>query len=111
MNPAKVIRERVQALTDLPNIGPAMAADLRLLGIHAPTQLIGRDPYAMYDELCAQTQTRHDPCVIDVFLSITRFMAGDAPQPWWHYTAERKAACATPAKHADRIPAPRLDLP
>jgi hypothetical protein len=45
--------------------------------------------------------------VLDVFLSITRFMAGDAPQPWWHYTAERKAA----ADHAGRIPAPRLDRP
>ena len=107
MNPAKVIREGVKALTDLPNIGPAMAADLRLLDIHTPTQLLGRDPYAMYDELCARTHTRHDPCVIDVFLSITRFMAGDAPQPWWHYTAERKAAAA----HAGRIPAPRLDRP
>ncbi|MBK9219797.1 MAG: helix-hairpin-helix domain-containing protein [Uliginosibacterium sp.] len=106
MNPAKVIRERVKALTDLPNIGPAMAADLRLLGIDTPTQLLGRDPYAMYDDLCTRTHTRHDPCVLDVFLSITRFMAGDAPQPWWHYTAERKAA-----DHAGRIPAPRLGLP
>jgi hypothetical protein len=29
--------------------------------------------------------------VIDVFLSITRFMEGDEARPWWHYTAQRKA--------------------
>ena len=39
-------------LTQLPNIGPATAADLRLLGIRSPAQLVGRDPYAMYDSLC-----------------------------------------------------------
>jgi hypothetical protein len=28
--------------------------------------------------------------VLDVFISVTRFMAGDDPKPWWHYTEERK---------------------
>lgn len=90
MNPAKVIRGQVSALTDLPNIGPAMAKDLERLGIRVPEQLTGRDPYALYDTLCALTGQRHDPCVIDVFISITRFMNGDDARPWWHYTAERK---------------------
>lgn len=90
MNPAKVIRGQVSALTDLPNIGPAMAKDLERLGMRAPEQLTGRDPYALYDALCALTGQRHDPCVIDVFISITRFMDGDDARPWWHYTAERK---------------------
>lgn len=90
MNPAKVDRRRLRQLTDLPNIGPAMAADLRRLGIERPDQLAGRDPYALYEQLCAATAARHDPCVLDVFISITRFIAGDAPQPWWAYTAERK---------------------
>jgi hypothetical protein len=44
----------------------------------------------MYEALCEMTATRHDPCVIDVFMSVTRFMAGDEPRPWWSYTAERK---------------------
>jgi len=90
MNPAKVSRERLQQLTDLPNIGPAVAADLRLLGIQAPGDLVGRDPYEMYATLCALTATRHDPCMLDVFISISRFMAGDVPRPWWEFTAERK---------------------
>ncbi len=90
MNPDKVERSRVKQLTDLPNIGQAAEKDLILLGITAPPQLIGRSAYDMYDELCEKTGVRHDPCVIDVFLSITRFMDGEAPRAWWHYTAERK---------------------
>lgn len=92
MNPAKVIRERVKTLTDLPNIGRAMAEDLQLLGIQNPEQLKGRDPYALYQELCIATGQRQDPCVLDTFISITRFMDGDEARPWWAYTAGRKAA-------------------
>lgn len=90
MNPSKVDRSRVAVLTDLPNIGEAMAKDLRLLGIHKPGQLAGKYPFEMYERLCEITGVRHDPCVIDVFISITRFMDGDAPRPWWTYTEERK---------------------
>jgi hypothetical protein len=90
MHPDKVDRTRLRALTDLPNIGPASARDLQLLGIQTPSQLVDRNPFEMYETLCDKTATRHDPCVIDVFMSVTRFMAGDYPRPWWDYTAERK---------------------
>lgn len=33
MNPSKVIRDRVVKLTDLPNIGKASEADLRLIDV------------------------------------------------------------------------------
>lgn len=85
-------------LEQVPNIGPAGAADLRLLGITAPGDLVGRDPYAMYETLCRITARRHDPCVIDVFLAAVRFMGGDAAKPWWAYTAERKAKLGGPAR-------------
>lgn len=90
MNPAKVVRSEVKQLTDLPNIGKASAADLRLLGIETPVQLLGKNPYDMYQTLCDKTGQKHDPCMLDVFISITRFMAGDDPKPWWFYTEERK---------------------
>jgi len=35
--------------------------------------------------------------VIDVFLSIVRFMQGEAPRPWWDFSKERKAALAREA--------------
>ena len=97
MSPAKVerrARSDIQQLTDLPNIGSAGAEDLRLLGISEPSQLINRDPFEMHRQLCEITGVRHDPCVIDVFISITRFMNGEAPREWWAYTDERKQSLA-----------------
>lgn len=91
MNPVKVERARLKSLTDLPNIGPAVAADLRLLGYDTPASITGADPFEMYERLCTLTGIRHDPCMLDVFMSVTHFLAGDAPQPWWHYTKVRKA--------------------
>lgn len=95
-------RLRMTALEDLPNVGPAIAADLVRLGIRTPRELAGRDPYALYDELNRVTGARHDPCVLDTFISAVRFMDGAPAEPWWKYTAERKrmlakrAATATP---------------
>jgi hypothetical protein len=79
-----------EQLEQLPNIGPSAAADLRALGIRHPSDLAGRDPLALYRALCRLRGTRQDPCVLDVFMAATDFMAGAAPRPWWAYTARRK---------------------
>jgi hypothetical protein len=81
MNPAKVERDRVRQLRDLPNVGPAMAKDLELIGINAPDQLAGKDPLKLYQSLCRKRGVRKDPCSLDVLISITRFMSGDEPKP------------------------------
>ncbi|TDR81505.1 helix-hairpin-helix domain-containing protein [Paludibacterium purpuratum] len=94
MHPDKVNRAAVRQLTDLPNIGPAGARDLQLLGISRPQELAGRDPLALYWQLCDLTGERHDPCVLDTLISVVRFADGAEPRPWWHYTAERKALMA-----------------
>ncbi|MCX7219753.1 MAG: helix-hairpin-helix domain-containing protein [Burkholderiales bacterium] len=88
---AEIPREQIQRLEQLPNIAKAGAADLRLIGIEHPQQLIGRDPYAMYEELCLATAQRHDPCVYDVFIAAVRSMEGGPALPWWAHTEERKA--------------------
>ena len=77
-------------LEELPNIGPAIAAKLRRIDILVPSDLVGRDPYAMFDELTARTGQRHDPCLLDAFIAATCFMSGDPARPWWSYTEERK---------------------
>jgi hypothetical protein len=79
-----------QVLEQLPNIGPALAADLRRLGIHHPGELRTRDPFQLYQALCQATGRRQDPCVLDTFMAATDFMRGARPTPWWHYTAQRK---------------------
>lgn len=78
-------------LESIPNIGPAIAAKLRLLGFESPSELAGRDPYEMYDNLCEQTGKRYDLCLLDVFISAVSFMDGEPPKPWWKFTAQRKA--------------------
>ena len=83
--------EECQVLEQLPNIGPSLAADLRLLGIAHPKELAGRDAFVLYQALCAKTGQRQDPCVLDTFMAATDFMRGAEPAPWWHYMAQRKA--------------------
>src|SRR5688500_1634825 len=83
-------RDGLIDLEQVPNVGPAIAADLRILGINAPRDLNGRDPYRMYDDLCRITGTCHDPCLLDTFIAAVRFIDGEAAKPWWAYTAERK---------------------
>lgn len=77
-------------LEQLPNIGPAMAGDLRRMGIERPAQLQGEDAFALYQRLSQLTGKRQDPCVLDTFLAATAFMRGEPPAPWWHYTPQRK---------------------
>ena len=81
-------REEIKSLQDIPNVGPAIEKDMQLLGLHDPAQLPGQDPYQMFDALCKRTGTRHDPCVIDVFISAVRFMEGGPSEKWWAYTRE-----------------------
>jgi len=58
-------RQDIPRLEDIPNVGPAIAADLRRLRIMTPADLLGRDPYGMYDDLCRITGQRHDPCLLE----------------------------------------------
>ena len=44
MTPNQVDRTRIVTLTD--------AEDFRLLGIHKPSQLVGKRPFEMYEMLC-----------------------------------------------------------
>src|SRR5262252_5992655 len=90
--PTDAGRSQFTQLEQLPNVGPAIAADFRLLGVARPQDLLGRDPYALYDQLCRVTKRRHDPCLLDTFIAAVRFMGGEPARPWWAYTAERKRA-------------------
>ena len=87
-------RDAYTRLEQIPNVGPATAGDLQVIGIYQPRDLVGQDPYRMFETLCRKTGQRHDPCVIDVFISAVRFMEGQPKRPWWAYTAERKRKLA-----------------
>ena len=98
MSPTRKSAAGLAALEDLPNVGRAVAADLRLLGIRKPSQLKRKDPYALYDRLNRVTSMRHDPCLLDTFIAAVRFVDGAPAKPWWAYTAERKRALAARAR-------------
>jgi len=83
-------RESLERLTDIPNIGKAMERDLRLAGIQDPADLIGRDPYQLFEKLCEVTNSRQDLCVLDTLISAVRYMEGGPPRKWWEFTKERK---------------------
>lgn len=103
MHPAKVVRSRVAKFTDLPNIGPASARDFERLGFTQPSQLVGADPWHLYQALCIASGTRQDPCVLDVLMSVTDFLAGAEPRPWWDYTEERKRRFGTRLSAASTV--------
>ena len=87
-------RNTVSRLDELPNIGEAMAKGLQSIGIDHPKKLIGKEPFELYEALCATSGKRQDPCVIDVFMSVVHFMEGGDPLPWWSFSDERKKQTA-----------------
>ena len=52
-------------LEDIPNIGGALAGDLRVISITRPSQLKGKDGLRLYAKLNQVTGARHDPCVAE----------------------------------------------
>jgi hypothetical protein len=76
-------------LRSIPGIGPAMARDLRLLGISAVDELRGRDPERLYDELAAHSGGHVDRCVLYVFRCAVYFAETPRPEPeltdWWSW--------------------------
>jgi hypothetical protein len=79
-----------QGLEEIPNVGKAIAEDLRLLGIKSPRQLIGKDGIKLYHKLNRITGVRHDPCMADTLMAAVDFINGGKPQPWWAFTEKRK---------------------
>jgi hypothetical protein len=82
--------DECEALEQLPNIGPSLAADLRRLGVQHPRELAAHDAFVLYRTLCTLSGKRQDPCVLDTFLAAVDFMRGAPARPWWAYTAQRK---------------------
>jgi Pathogenicity locus len=91
---AKNDGSKLQRLEDIPYVGKAIAADLRLLGFATPGDLKGQDPYELYDRINIATGQRQDPCLLDTFICAVRFVEGGPRLPWWAFTDERKRKLA-----------------
>ena len=77
-------------LTNLPNIGKAIAADLVSIGINSASDFVGRDPLEIFDALKGPMGYRHDPCVYYTLLSVQHFLIEGNTLPWWKFTAQGK---------------------
>ncbi len=80
----------VRRFQDIPNVGPAVEKDFKIMGFTDPVELVGTKGFQLYEKLCRITKTRHDPCVLDVFLAVADFANGKEATPWWKYTKSRK---------------------
>lgn len=76
-------------LRTIPGIGPAMAQDLRDLGIHRVAQLRHRDPEQLYRRLIALRGEHQDRCVLYVFRCAVYFATAARPRAdrllWWNW--------------------------
>ena len=86
-------------LKDLVSIGPAMLADLELLGIDSVAHLRLRNPQRMYQQLCRIKRQTIDPCCLDVFVAAVA-QARDRNLPieqrqWWYWSKVRKRQIKT----------------
>ena len=81
----------MKELMKLPNIGPAGARDLILLGIKSVEDLRSRTPDSLYRELCARTGSKQDPCVWDTFAAVVHYAQTGERKKWWEFTAIRKS--------------------
>lgn len=87
---SRIALGRTKRLEDLPNIGKAIAADLRLAGIHQPEQLAKLDPLETYWALSKVMGHRLDPCVLYTLLSVQHFYKREEVLPWWKFTERGK---------------------
>jgi uncharacterized protein YcaQ len=84
-----------RSLSGLHGVGRATLADLALLQIHSVDQLARSSPDQLFLRLCSLTNSRQDPCVLDV-LRCAVAQARDPLLPrdqcnWWFWTRLRKA--------------------
>ena len=85
-----MLRKKNNELRELMNVGPKTFQDLKLLGIDTVEQLAEADPDKLYLNINEITETKHDPCVWDIFAAIIDEAKTGNKKPWWEWTKVRK---------------------
>lgn len=80
------------AFQRIPDIGPSMARCLVRLGYSDVSELRGKDPAVLLDDLEVSLGYWVDPCVEDELRLVVHYAVHpDADMRWWDFTSERKA--------------------
>lgn len=86
MSPART-KAPADELRAIPGVGATIAQDLRNLGIERVEQLRGRDPQALYDQLCEYQGMHVDRCMLYVFRCAVYYASEFPHDPrllqWW----------------------------
>ena len=82
------MRTPPRKLEGIPNIGKAIAADLRCIGILTPAQLAEHNPLATYRALADTMGQRHDPCVLYTLIAADHFLRHGETLPWWKFSVQ-----------------------
>jgi len=76
-------------LQGIPGVGPAIATDLRGIGMREVADLRGRNAERLYDALCRRTGRKVDRCVLYVFRCAVYFASEQRHDPqllrWWNW--------------------------
>ncbi len=90
MAAAVAVRDMVDdELWRIPGVGPSIAQDLHLIGIHRIRDLVGKDPEALYRRLEMKKHRDQDRCLLYVFRCAVYFASTPRPDPdklkWWNW--------------------------
>lgn len=77
-------------LLSLKNVGKAVLRDLELIGIYSIEQLKTENPDTLFEKLQKITNTKQNPCVLDVFAAIIHQAKTGQAFPWWYFSRLRK---------------------
>jgi len=98
-------------LLRIPGVGPSISADLQRLGIRNVAELRGRNPEALYAELCRQMGHHVDRCVLYVFRCAVYFVSETEHDPellkWWNWKDGRTGLRACPLRSGAQARRPR----
>lgn len=83
-------------LREVPGVGPRIEQVLRDLGFTSLSELRGRDPEAMFEQLCELRDERVDRCVLYVFRTAVYYASESHPEArllrWWNWKDDALAA-------------------
>jgi len=87
--PTESAAGRLKNLQTIPGIGPSLSEDLADLGFAEVSDLSGKDPEKMYEDLCRMRGCHIDRCVLYTFRCAIYYASHTSHDPellkWWHW--------------------------
>ena len=82
-------KQILDELKKIPGVGISIAEDFWDLGIRSITDLKQKDPELLYKQLCLQTGTQVDRCMLYVMKCAVYYASRDSHDPallkWWNW--------------------------